>query len=206
MIVYGTRAPHLRTEPLPGYLVCPHCHTAGAMRASVFGRYVHVYYIPFVPAGKMLAVECQHCGTVWEGDKIPAEALPAARDVQARASRSHTDWTGAALVVAGIVGASVFAALDGHQNRTFLAAPLPGDVYTVYDDSTKNYSLLRVMSTGGNVVELVANDYQTDNTTPIKTLDQDTCYSGQPFSLTRFDLQIMEKKGELTDVDRRVEE
>lgn len=202
MVFYGIRAPHLLTEALPTFLVCPHCGTSGALRTSVFGRYAHIYWIPFAPIGKVIAVECQHCGTVWEGKKIPNELKAAATDVQKRAVRPRSHWAGTALALLLGVGAYGYSTMDDRENKAFLAAPKPGDIYTVHDDSTKMYSLLKVNSTGGNVVELVANGYETDNRQPIKTLNEPSKFTGDTFSITYFDLRIMAQKGQITDVDR----
>jgi hypothetical protein len=64
------------------------------------------------------------------------------------------------------------------------------------------YSLLKVRQVSGNGVELVANDYQTDNRHPLADLNEPGKYSQEPFVLTRLDLQIMRRQGKLTDVDR----
>ena len=84
-----------------------------------------------------------------------------------------------------------------------MAAPHAGDIYTVHSpgDSTK-YSLLKVLSAGGNSVEVLLNEYETTSSYPIDELNAPAKYSHESQSLTVLDLQIMHNKGQLTDVDR----
>lgn len=64
------------------------------------------------------------------------------------------------------------------------------------------YSLMKVVGAGGNAVQLVANEYVTNDATPLSKLNDPEKYSKQPFPLTFLDLQVMMNKGEITDVDR----
>ena len=61
---------------------------------------------------------------------------------------------------------------------------------------------MKVRGVSGNSVELVGNEYQIDNSHPIDELNKPENYGKEPVYLTRYDLQLMQQKGELTDVDR----
>lgn len=112
-------------------------------------------------------------------------------------------WSGVALAVL-LAGWGVFAsARNTRTDDALLLAPRAGDVYSVHNDSTHTYSLLLVRRAEGNMVELVPNQYETDNATPYTQLrDQPWASDSSAFTLTRLDLQIMRRKGEITDVDR----
>ena len=91
---------------------------------------------------------------------------------------------------------------DHYTDEALLSAPHAGDIYTVHTDSANMYSLLKVRQVSGNSVELVANDYQTSSSSPLTDLNSPEKYSKEPFVITRLDLQIMRRKGQLTDVSR----
>ncbi|GAB2966957.1 hypothetical protein GCM10027048_41990 [Hymenobacter coalescens] len=91
---------------------------------------------------------------------------------------------------------------DRHDNEAFLAAPHLGDVYTVQDDSTHQYTLLKVVRAQANTVDVVANAYETDNAQPLQKLNRPDYFGKEPFTLTHLDLLTMKNKGQLTDVDR----
>ena len=114
-------------------------------------------------------------------------------------------WSGVAIILMVSLFGYLQHIRDTRTDEDLLAAPRVGDIYTVRTDSSAMYSLLKVRQVGGNIVELVANDYQTEDPTPITTLNAPARYAKEPFTLTFLDLQIMRRKGQLTDVDRLTE-
>lgn len=201
MIFYGTNGTHLRTEMLP-HLACPACEAPNTLRVSLFGRYAHVYWIPFVPYAKLAAVQCGACQAAWENKALPPTVAPAVRTLKKQTPQPYWSWAGLTLVA----GIAAFGALhsirDTHTDEALLISPRAGDIYTVRSDSAHLYSLLKVRQVSGNAVELLANEYQTDNSSPINSLNTPDKYSKEPVIITRLDLQIMRRKGELVDVDR----
>lgn len=201
MIIYGTRGSHYATPNLPGS-VCPSCKKFGTLNAGLVSRYAHIYWIPLFPYQKLAVVQCANCRASWEGQALPAELT---EDVQAAKSQAHHPywtWSGLVLIVVLAVAGVVAGLRDTRTDDTYLESPRAGDIYTVRLDSADQYSLLKVRQVSGNSVELVANEYQTSDSSPINSLNEPAKYSQEPFVVTRFDLQIMRRKGELTDVDR----
>ncbi|MCB2377222.1 hypothetical protein LGH70_06490 [Hymenobacter sp. BT635] len=204
MIIYGTNGSHRRTQALPG-LACPACATPDALHLSVFSRYTHIYWVPLFPYSKPVAGQCGHCQRVWEEKELPGELKPLATALKKETSAPWWQWVGLALLALGIGWALIANNQDEKDNAAYLAAPQVGDVYTVRSQDSvgaAQYSLLKVVSARGNTVELVTNEYVTNDVHPLSRLNDPEKYSRVPFSLTYLDLQVMLNKGELTDVDR----
>jgi hypothetical protein len=202
MIVYGTNGAHVRNTPLPG-MSCPNCATPEALQLSLFSRYVHIYWVPLLPYSKPVLAQCSHCQRAWETKELPAELQESVRGFKKETRAPLWHWSGLALIAVFIAWAAVASSQDARANADYLAAPRAGDIYTVRDqDNQSNYSLLKVVSAKGNAVELVANEYQVNNSHPIDDLNSPGKYSKESFSMTQFELQIMKNKGQLTDVDR----
>ncbi|MCI1186869.1 hypothetical protein MON38_05515 [Hymenobacter sp. DH14] len=202
MILYGSKGAHLRTAPLPG-TTCPACATPDGMKASVYSRYAHVYFIPSFPVSKTAVAQCDHCQQAWEEKNLPAQLQPAVRELRKSTRFPLWHWAGVGVLVLGLAGAAIAGRYHEHDRKAWLAAPHAGDIYTVHSpgDSTK-YSLLKVVSAKGNTVEVVGNDYETDDSSPVSELNSPEKYGKESQSLTVLDLQIMHNKGQLTDVDR----
>lgn len=202
MILYGYKGAHLRTAPLPASN-CPACATFGSVKASVYSRYAHVYYIPFFPFSKAAVAQCEHCQQAWEEKNLPAELRQPVRELRKSTRFPLWNWAGVGLLVLGLAWAAVAGRSHERDRKAWLAAPHAGDVYTVHSpgDSTK-FSLLKVVSAKGNTVEVAGNEYETDDSTPLNELNSPAKYSKETYSLTVLDLQIMHNKGQLTDVDR----
>jgi hypothetical protein len=201
MIIYGTNGTHVRTQELPE-LACPACKARHSLHTSLYSRYAHVYWIPLFPFEKLAAVHCIACNEVWKPKAAPTSIAPALREVRQQISHPYWTWAGLAAIVT-IAAFSFLAGIrDHHTDEALLLEPRAGDIYTVRSDSAGMYSLMKVQRVGGNNVELVGNDYQIDNASPIHKLNSPEKYSKEPFTLTRLELQIMRRKDQLTDVDR----
>ncbi|WP_201982424.1 hypothetical protein [Hymenobacter rubidus] len=202
MVIYGLNTTPLRTEPLLG-VPCPSCATPNKLQVSIAGRYAHAYWIPFFPFGKIATASCTHCGLSLQGKALPEAAQEQARDLKKQTSLPLWTWSGMGLLAAGLLWASIAGRHHAQAEAGYLAAPHPGDIYTVRaNDKATDYSLLKVVDVKGKTVDVVANEYQIDNSHPLDELNSPAKYSKTPYPLTQFELQIMKNKGQLTSVDR----
>ncbi|MCB2408774.1 hypothetical protein [Hymenobacter lucidus] len=204
MIIYGTNGAHRSTQPLPG-IACPECATPDQLHLSVFSRYTHIYWIPLFPYKKPVVGQCLHCQRAWDEKEMPGELKPLATALKKQTRALWWHWSGLVALALLAVWSVVMSQRDSRDNATYITAPRVGDVYTVrQEDSTgkAQYSLMKVVGAGANSVELVANEYVTNDATPLSKLNDPEKYSKEPFPLTFLDLQVMMNKGEITDVDR----
>jgi len=102
MVFYGSRATKIGESKIGG-TVCQFCNNTTTQHVSMFGKYAHVYWIPFFPIGKAVVSECTSCKRTIERndftDKLESE-------VALRKDQFKTpiwNWTGL-----GIIGAIVF--------------------------------------------------------------------------------------------------
>ena len=201
MIFYGTNGKHFATEPLLA-TACPACQSPNSLHVALVSRYAHIYWVPLFPYQKIAVTQCAHCQASWEEKQLPPALAPAVRRVKQSRRAPYWTWAGLAIIAALSLYGYLRSIRDTHTDEALLAHPRAGDIYTVRADSSRRYSLLKVQQVGGNVVELVANEYETDESSPINSLNEPARYSKEPFTLTFLDLQIMRRKGQLTDVDR----
>ncbi|MBC6612610.1 hypothetical protein H8B15_16935 [Hymenobacter sp. BT507] len=187
------------TEPVTD-VVCASCYTPNTLQISIFGRYAHVYWVPFFPIGKISVSECEHCRQVLEGKQMPEALKAKVAQVKAHAKIPFWHFAGLILIAVAIVVSFVFNYVNHQHTTAYVAQPQVGDVYHVRTDSA--YSLLKVAAVHGNSVELLANDYQTDNLSRLNEIDKPENYAEEPFDLTPLDLQIMLQKEQIVKVER----
>ena len=199
MIFYGTRASHLLTEPID-QTTCAACGTGNALRASIFGRYAHVYWIPLFPIGKVSASACGHCRQVLPDQQMPAALRAQVAQLKARAQAPVWHFAGLLLLALLIVGGLTSSHFTRQHTVAYVAQPRVGDVYHVKVDS--GYSLLKVAAVEGNSVKLLANTYQADTDSRLAELDKPENYDHEPVDITPLDLQIMLQKEQITEVER----
>lgn len=201
MILYGTNGTHYATEPLAG-ATCPACHAPEALQVGLVSRYAHIYWVPLFPYQKVAVTQCLHCQANWSEKELAPTLAPTVRAVKQRSRAPFWTWAGLAIIAAVSLFGYLRSISDARTDEELLLSPHAGDIYTVRSDSSRMYSLLKVRQVGGNIVELVANEYETQDATPITSLNEPARYSKESFTLTFLDLQIMRRKGQLTDVDR----
>ncbi|AMR26663.1 hypothetical protein A0257_05775 [Hymenobacter psoromatis] len=201
MIFYGTNGKHYATHALPA-TSCPACRAPNLLQVSLISRYAHVYWIPLFPYQKIAVTQCLNCQTAWTEKELTPALTPAVRAVKKQSYAPYWNWAGLLLIAALSLWGYLHGIRDRRTDEALLASPRAGDIYTVRSDSSHLYSLLKVKQVGGNVVELLPNEYETEDATPINSLNAPARYGKNSFTLTFLDLQIMRRKGQLTDVDR----
>ena len=70
MIFYGTRAKNIHNGQIKN-VKCPHCENETSMTYSIYGKYAHVYWIPFFPIGNVGVTECNSCKRTYEIKELP---------------------------------------------------------------------------------------------------------------------------------------
>ena len=200
MLIYGSRASHLRTEPVAG--TCPACGAPDSLRMSVFGRYAHVYWLPLLPLGKTGASECGHCRFVVRPKEMEPVLRKSFGELKQRSRAPWWHFLGLMLALVGLAWGLIAQQQQAHANQSFISLPHKGDLYHVRT-SNGHYSLWKVQDVAGNAVKLLANNYETDNRTKVQELNRPENFAPDPLELTRYDLRIMLEKKEIVDVVRR---
>ena len=59
-MVIGHKSVEISTSKIRN-VACPHCLSEVEMNYTVYSKYVHFYWIPFVPVEKIKIVECTSC-------------------------------------------------------------------------------------------------------------------------------------------------
>ncbi|OWP62008.1 hypothetical protein CDA63_16395 [Hymenobacter amundsenii] len=200
MVIYGYNSSHLRTEPAQGH--CPACATPDALRTSVFGRYVHLYWLPLLPIGKTGASECQHCHFVIRPKEMEPALRQSFRELKQRSRVPGWHFAGLLLALLGLGWNLVAQGNEVRANQSFISLPHKGDLYHVRTDNG-HYSLWKVQDVAGNAVKLLANNYETDSPAQVAELNRPENFAPDPLELTRYDLNIMLEKEEIVDVVRK---
>ncbi len=201
MIVYGTRASHVKTTQLTTE-TCQHCGTQGSVILSTYARYAHVFWIPFFPVGRFSVSQCQHCKQVLEEKQMPAQIRAHHERNIAGTRLPLWQFSGLALVLVGIAFGVYADGADKEQQARFLEAPKSGDIYELKTKAGA-YTTFRVAEAPGDTVTVSFNDYEVDRVSGIYKIDKDENYSEELYYLTRAQLQEMFSAGDILDINRK---
>ncbi len=93
MIIYGSRASNIGNFEVQGS-VCDYCEQQSSQRISVFGKYAHIFWIPFFPIGKHAVSECVHCKRTIDQREFSPELKQLYRQQKSQSKRPWWHWFG----------------------------------------------------------------------------------------------------------------
>ncbi len=200
MIIYGSRATHLRTEQLRA-AGCPDCQTQGSLTASVYSRHAHVFWIPFFPIGKIGVLECQSCHKGFKPKELDDRAKLDYKNFRGTVKTPIWKYSGLG-IVALLVCWGIYSNKQKDQKVAELVAnPAVYDKYT-YRTEANYYSTFKVVEVFGDSIYVNLNDYETDKLSGIKDIDIAKNYPSDIYVLTADEITAMHTAGDIKDIDR----
>jgi hypothetical protein len=203
MIIYGWKGSHLQSGQIKN-VNCAHCQTSTSMVFSVFGKYAHIYWIPFFPYSKKTFVECQNCKKTFEEKDFTQELKTKFQRVREQnGSIRFPIWMfSGVLLIASIVGYSYIQdAIHDSKEEDYIKNPKVGDVYHM---RLKNghYSSIRVDKVSRDNLEVALNDYETDYSSDVDDIDVFSNYTKQKINIPTIRLFSLFKQDTIYNIER----
>jgi hypothetical protein len=177
MIFYGTRSSNLKNGKIKN-VSCPHCTTDTDMNYSVFGKYAHVYWIPFFPIGRTNIVECNDCKSTYDLKNLDETVKQKFKKEQDFNPVKTPIWFFSGLFIIATITMSVMY-YDNKQDddeKVFIKNPKVGDLYH-FKASEGFYSCMKVQEVTKDSVFCLANNMETNQETGIDDINVDKNYS-----------------------------
>jgi hypothetical protein len=202
MIVYGTSKGIALQNGRVRNVACPECQTDTAMDYAIFGRYAHLYWIPFFPIGKHSIAVCTTCQTDFEIKNLRSEIKKKFdRETQKQRARMPVWFFSGSIVVALFIGYIAYSANETENlAQNYAHHPKPGDVYRVTADPGF-YSTYKVSKVFKDSLYVFANDLQTDRRTGIDEINTPAHYK-ELYAFARKEIETMQKDGRIYQIDR----
>jgi len=199
MIIHGRSSSPLAKESPATTL----CHACGinSSQPQMLEPCAQVNWSAWSSTAVQEEAACSYCRRTLEHSQPPAHRLATSLAFLQRATT--TSWRPVGVLLLALVALNTFTAsgLAHNENLAYLNRPHTGDLYHIRTQEG-NYSLLKVVAVAGNSVQLLANTYQTSNSSEVEDLNKPENYDRESFDLTRYDLQIMKQKEQIVDIER----
>lgn len=159
MIYFGTNAKSREPLKLAG-LACPNCGHQ-SLYTTLYHKYLHIWFIPFFPLGKIAEVKCTACYRMWEEPEMNGFMAGSVEEVKRETSPPNYLFSG--LYLAGIVVVAVM--YSGWRNdkdtAQYITDPHRQDLYVVESERDEEYPniILKVMNVNGDSVEMMEGRY-----------------------------------------------
>lgn len=124
MIFYGSKATKIGQLDINNS-ICQHCENTGTQRIAIFGKYAHVYWIPFFPLGKQAVSECVSCKRTIGQKDFPNQLMSRYTEKKSAIKRPIWHWTGLGAIGAIFLFFNLSSALKKVDPRSeFLEADI----------------------------------------------------------------------------------
>lgn len=198
MIVFGTSTRQIATEIINDK--CLNCGNQFTIQLNILQRYLHLFWIPFLPVGKIGITRCTHCHEILEQSNFTYTLTETYYNIKLNSKTPIWTFSGLVLVLI-IISVGIFLSKQNDaKNAQIILTPQRNDIYEV-KLSNQNYTLYKVNKVTKDSVFLVQNQFETNSITGLSELEEKG-YSEEAFPLIRSDLKNMFEKGEIIDIKR----
>lgn len=196
MIFYGTNSSVLANGTLHN-IKCPHCENVTDFTCTVYGKYAHVYWIPFFPTGKTSIAECNHCKASYKIDNNVPE-IKKAFDRKWETSPVKTPvkhfsflfLIGALVVIGFIVGLKTDS-----DTEEFAKSPKVNDIYLEVTETGK-YSCSKITKVTKDSIYVLQNNIEYDKESGVSKLISGTEGAfNMPYAMSIREYQKLAKEG-----------
>ena len=198
MIVYGTKTTLLKSEIT--WDQCPSCGKANCVQMNVFQRYVHLFWIPFLPAGKTGVSQCTNCRQVLQLKQMPPSLKLSYDNLKTNTKTPLWNFIGIVLIGLALAGFSIQSKNQAERVSKMVLAPKAGDIFEIKLKEDV-YTLFKVSKVTGDTVYVADNKYQTNQESGLSDL-RNKDYETVVHSIMIAELVAMDKKDEIMDIDR----
>jgi hypothetical protein len=108
MIIWGNKVSQLQSQKLENEY-CSKCGKSDAMFIFSYVKYIHVFWIPFLPTGKLCVHACGHCSKTANEQQMTPNMKAVSTDLKRRSSIPA--WTFIGLLI--LAGLTVYGIIAG---------------------------------------------------------------------------------------------
>lgn len=159
MIYFGTNAKSRESLKLAG-LDCPNCGHQ-SLYTTLYHKYLHIWFIPFFPLGKIAEVKCTACYRMWEEPEMNGVMTGSVEEVKQETATPKYLFSG--LYLAGIVLIAVMYSgwKSDKDTAEYITDPHRQDLYVMRSELDAEYPniIMKVMNVNGDSVEMMMGRY-----------------------------------------------
>lgn len=179
MVFYGTNSSNIKTGKIRN-VSCPNCEKNTEMNYTIFGKYFHLYWIPFFPIGRVNIIECNNCKATYDLKDVDATII---NKFQQEQDRNPTKtpiklFSGLFLIVAIGIGIYGYDLQEDNNSANYAKNPKVGDVY-FYEipDMKGHYTTMKLSKITKDSIFCMGNNMEIDLKSDIDKILDDKNYT-----------------------------
>ena len=201
MIFYGTNAKNIKNGKVIN-VQCPNCEQNTSMTYSVFGKYAHIYWVPFIPYKKISITECDSCKKTFESGELPQNIVQKLKQNYERDKPKYPVWMySGASILAGIIIFTVFMNMKMKDDEAiYIKEPKICDLYH-YKTESGNYSLMKVQEITKDSIILLVNEMETNLMSGVNEINLKKHFK-EIYGFSRKEIQDLYNEQKIYEINR----
>lgn len=202
MIFYGTRAKNIQNGKVIN-VKCPNCEADTSMTYSIFGKYAHVYWIPFFPIGSVGVLECDSCKRTYEVKELPQDIKNKyIRETEKSSIKTPIWFYSGLFIIAALVAYGFYASKESTiEQNAYLESPKKGDIYEI-TASSGFYSTMKIDSILKDSIYFYVNEMETNKKSGISDIDKEKNYK-EVYGFSKAEIKEMFASEEIYEISRK---
>ncbi|WP_452226094.1 zinc-ribbon domain-containing protein [Lacinutrix cladophorae] len=202
MFFFGTKNSKIKRGQISN-VTCPNCKEVTTLTFTVFGKYVHFYWVPMFPLRKKTIVECNSCYRTYNIKEAPE---PVKHKFQREMTGIKTPlwyYSGLAILACLIYLAFYLSKKDEINDANYIQEPKVGDMYTIEAAKKGYYTTMKVNRVTKDSIFVIRNDFDLFRRSNIYRINKDENYTTKIDSFSKTELQHLFNNGNIFEVDRK---
>lgn len=194
MVFYGTNSSTISKGQVRN-VKCPHCENEVTMSYTVFGKYAHIYWIPFFPVGKVKILECNSCKATYDLKDLDQKTKDKFKlELDRNPAKTPLRHFSAIGIIALIVaGGLYYDKMKDDDTLDYAKNPKVGDVYYYETPELANhYSTLKISKITNDSIFVLENNMEIDSKTDMDKILDDKNYT-YPYAYSKAEMKDLTK-------------
>jgi hypothetical protein len=196
MVLYGITSSEIQSGEIKN-IVCPHCKEGANMHYSIYGKYCHIYYIPFFPVGKEKILECNHCKASYYLKDLPQQIQEkfAKEQVNNPVKTPIKHFSLTFVLIAFFILTYFMIRKENADTIIFAKNPQQGDVF--YEKtSTGKFSTSKITKVTNDSVFVMQNNKESERRDDVDEQSADSVNYTMPFAFSKKYYEKLALKGD----------
>lgn len=198
MIFFGTNSSTIKNGQLRN-IKCPNCENDVTMNYTVFGKYVHIYWIPFFPIGRVKILECNSCKATYDlKDLDPKTNDKFKQELDRNPVKfpiKHFSFVGVIGII--VAGSYLYGKIKDNEYLDYAKNPKVGDVYYYeISEMAGHYTTMKITKITSDSIFCLGNNMEIDSKSDMEQILDDKYYTYED-GYTKEELKDMSKDLEI---------
>ena len=202
MIFFGRKVKEIKRGKLTN-VICIECKENVSFIYTITSKYLHLYWIPFLPYKKKTIVSCTNCETVFETKQLSENIKNKLQREEELKPAKNPIWMYSGLLILAFLIPMAFlqSSRAGEEKAEFRSNPKVGDVYYV-NCLPSIYTTMKIAAIEKDSIHFIANDTSVTKFKKVFFINEDKFYTNKTKTYSKTQIADLFEKDSIYSIER----